>query len=185
MNYFTNFPASNFMTEFEIVEIDNEIKRIKDEARRHHEENNIMANQVIHQILQFDFHANAGLIPGPGSPLSSASEEEEEDSEEDTVIEEEESEDETEIEEEEEEEDEEKDEEEDEEVEEEEEEWQFNTPLPHPLEKDNRPEENPIAFQLADAMKAPVDNYNSDTSTNSSNAFCSFWKYFRIIIHRF
>ena len=173
------------MTEFEIVEIDNEINRIQNEARQHDEENNDMANQVINLLLLLAFQADPGLLPRPVSPLSLVSEDEEEDSEEETFIEEEGSEDETEAEEEEVEEEEEEQKEGDEEVEKEEEDWQFNTPLPHPPEKENRPEENPIAIQLAEAMKPSIDNYNSDTSTNSSNAFCSFWKYFRIIIHRF
>ena len=127
MNYFTNFPESNFMTEFEIVEIDNEITRMQER----HEENNIMANQVINQILQFDFHPDAGLIPWPGYPQSSASEGEEEDSKDDIIIEEFDIEDETVTEEEEEEKEEEENEEEGEE--EEEDELKFYTPLPQIL----------------------------------------------------
>ena len=120
-----------------------------------------MANQVINQILQFDFHPDAGLIPGPGYPQSSASEGEEEDSEDDIIIEEFDIEDETVTEEEEEE----KEENEEEGEEEEEDELKFYAPLPHPPEKENRPEENPIAFQLTDPVDAPIDNYNSNANS--------------------
>jgi hypothetical protein len=158
MNYLTNFPASNFMTDFEIVEIDNETTRIKE----CHEENVIFANQVVDQIL-FDFPPIAGLLPGPGYQTSSASEGEEDDSEDDISIESFDIDTETETEEEEEEE-EGREEEENEEEEEEGDESKFYTPLPHPPDVENRPEGNPIAFQLTDPMDAPVGTCNNNAN---------------------
>jgi hypothetical protein len=132
MTYWTNFPASNFMTDFEIVEIDNETTRIKEQ----HQEHVIFANQIVDRLL-FEFPPIAGVLPGPGYPSSSEGEDDVE--EEDMSIESFSIDTDTETEEDKDEE----EEKEEEEEEEEEEEGEFFTPLPHSPDETNRPEVNP------------------------------------------
>ena len=98
MSRYANFPASNFMTDFEIVEIQNEITRQKEKEREIENErirNNdiirqqveaIIDNAVIAKNLAHQGQVNI-LLPPPISPIpptpiySESEEEDEEDTE--------------------------------------------------------------------------------------------------------
>jgi hypothetical protein len=88
MSHFNNFPASNFMTDFEIVEIGNEQRRrdaaariqeeAKDAARQQQEaEHGIIDDQIVmNMLLNLAFPYDIGRMAVPINPLSTTPDEE-------------------------------------------------------------------------------------------------------------